>query len=44
MKLKIIDSGNSENLSLVNKIGNKPEFTITRVHCITKISVLNTDT
>ena len=35
MKLKIIDSGNSENLSLVNKIGDKREFTITRVHCIT---------
>ena len=28
---------NSEHLSLVNKIGDKTEFTITRVHC-TKIS------
>ena len=25
---------NSEHLSLVNKIGDKTEFTITRVHCI----------
>ena len=25
---------NSKHLSLVNKIGDKPEFTITRVHCI----------
>ena len=25
---------NSEYLSLVNKIGDKTEFTITRVHCI----------
>ena len=24
---------NSEHLSLVNKIGDKTEFTITRVHC-----------
>ena len=24
---------NSVNLSLVNKIGDKTEFTITRVHC-----------
>ena len=32
--VNIIDSGNSENLSLVNKIGDKREFTITRVHCI----------
>ena len=34
LKLKIIDSGNSKNLSLVNKIGDKTEFTITRVDCI----------
>ena len=26
---------NSKHLSLVNKIGDKTEFTITRVHCIT---------
>ena len=26
---------NSEHLSLVNKIGDKTEFTITRVHCST---------
>ena len=26
---------NSEHLSLVNKIGDKTEFTITRVHCTT---------
>ena len=25
---------NSKHLSLVNKIGDKTEFTITRVHCI----------
>ena len=25
---------NGEHLSLVNKIGDKTEFTITRVHCI----------
>ena len=34
---------NSENLSLVNKIGDKTEFTITRVHCTffpARISVL----
>ena len=31
--IKIIDSGNSENLSLVNKNGDKTKFTITRVHC-----------
>ena len=28
---------NSEHLSLVNKIGDKTEFTITRVHCNKKI-------
>ena len=27
---------NSEHLSLVNKIGDKTEFTITRVHCTSK--------
>ena len=27
---------NSKHLSLVNKIGDKTEFTITRVHCIVK--------
>ena len=27
---------NSKHLSLVNKIGDKTEFTITRVHCILK--------
>ena len=27
---------NSEHLSLVNKIGDKSEFTITRVHCTKK--------
>ena len=27
---------NSEHLSLVNKIGDKSEFTITRVHCTSK--------
>ena len=31
---------NSEHLSLVNKIGDKTEFTITRVHCSTTIFYL----
>ena len=35
---------NSEHLSLVNKIGDKTEFTITRVHCtlyMSKIARMN---
>ena len=28
---------NSKHHSLVNKIGDKTEFTITRVHCILKV-------
>ena len=28
---------NSKHLSLVNKIGDKTEFTITRVHCTTSL-------
>ena len=30
---------NSEHLSLVNKIGDKTEFTITRVHCTRKTRI-----
>ena len=30
---------NSEHLSLVNKIGDKTEFTITRVHCTSKSTI-----
>ena len=33
---------NSKHLSLVNKIGDKTEFTITRVHCITWLEPLVT--
>ena len=29
----MIESCNSKHLTLVNKIGDKTEFTITRVHC-----------
>ena len=32
---------NSEHLSLVNKIGDKTEFTITRVHCNTHRVLFN---
>ena len=36
----IIDSGNSKNLSLVNKIGDKTDFTITRVNVLTYVAGL----
>ena len=32
---------NSKQLSLVNKIGDKTEFTITRVHCIWAVSFIH---
>ena len=31
---------NSKHLSLVNKIGDKTEFTITRVHCIPTLALV----
>ena len=31
---------NSEHLSLVNKIGDKTEFTITRVHCNSDLNTM----
>ena len=40
IKLKIIELCNSKHLALVNKVGDKTQFTISRFHCISNITHL----